>query len=104
MTNTTQNTNYLTNKAGRIYIARNGQITVFCLDNGEKWFCNNLMLAQTIHRGPVDGYWMNSIDFAGSFSDYFTFGMVYDEVDRPHYPAADPIVAMTEKQIEKLRK
>jgi len=100
---TTQRLDYLQGKTGRIYAARRGTILVFLFDTGESWFCNTQDMTEIIHQGPVKNYWEQGIDFAGGFSDYFTFGMAYDEEDRPHYPKANPIVPITEQHIEKLK-
>lgn len=100
---TTQHLNYLRGKTGRIYAARKGSILVFLLDNGESWFCNTQCPGVTITAGPVKQYWAGAIDFAGGFSDYFAFGMAYDETDRPEYPKAEPIIPINAERIEKLK-
>lgn len=100
---TTKIDKHLEGKIGRIYVARKGTIMVFVLDNGETWFCNTLVAASVVHKGPVPEYWQHSIDFAGGFSTYFIFGLAYDETDRPFYPPAEPINPLTPVLIEKLK-
>ena len=94
---------YLEGKKGRIFAARRGTILVCLLDNGESWFFNCTTPSRAIHQGPVRDYWAHSIDFAGSFSDYFAFGMIYDAEDESHYPAATPIIPLTPQYIDKLK-
>jgi len=94
---------YLSGKTGRIYIARRGTITVYLLANGESWFASNACPSVAIFKGPVPQYWQSSIDFAGGFSDYFTTGMILDETDSPFYPPANPLNAITDAMMEKLK-
>ena len=100
---TTINQSYLQGKNGRIYIARKGTIMVFLLENGESWFCNCASPGSTITQGPVSDYWIHSIDWAGNFSDYFTFIMAFDSEDKPHYPKCQPSESLTPVRIEKLK-
>jgi len=100
---TSKHSTYLQGKPGRIYIARRGTITVYLLSNGESWFANNVSPSGAIFKGPVPQYWQSSIDFAGSFSDYFTAGMILDETNSPFYPPAEPINEIADDMICKLK-
>lgn len=93
---------YLRGKRGRIYIARRGTITVFLLDDGSSYFCNNLACSNVMTIGPVLSYWVHSIDFAGGFSDYFTAGLQYDTEHKSFYPDVPPLNSLTVEQIKKL--
>jgi hypothetical protein len=95
--------NDLRGKTGRIYIARKGTITVIVLDDGKTYWCNNTSFAQQMFSPVAPDYWIHSIDWAGNFSDYMVMGMIPDGVDQDFYPAADPLVPITEANITKLR-
>lgn len=61
------------NKIGEIYVAREGTVMIFIIDG-------NTYLMSTINDSavkvnPSPEYWIHSIDWAGGFSDYFTYQM-----------------------------
>lgn len=92
----------LKGRKGRIYIARQGTITVIVLDDGTRLWANNSDGSQVFCERLVDAYWVHSIDGAGSFSHYMVNRLAYDTDDKPFYPDAKPLVAMTPGQVEKL--
>jgi hypothetical protein len=92
----------LSGRKGRIYVARQGTITVVVLDDGLKLWTNNSVTSTMFSDKLVDGYWIHSIDFAGSYSDYMVNRLVYDTDDKPFYPPAEPLSPLTPERIEKL--
>lgn len=97
--NYTEFYDYARGRKGSIYTARRGTVMVFCIDDGKTY-----LLSTTAYNGKVvidqtPGYWCHSIDFAGSFSTYFTYGII--PAEQMPYPAR-PIVEMTDEQRAKL--
>jgi hypothetical protein len=91
-------------RTGRIYIARGATLMVIIFDDGSKiWNSvpNPGLLFST--KELSDGYWVAGIDRLGGFSDHMANGILYDEVDRPFYPKAKPILPITSEYIEKLK-
>jgi len=85
-------------KTGTIYYARKGTVTVFCVDD-QTYLVNNSAANGRVVVNPSALYWANSIDWAGGFSDYFTFGL-YPAKDMPY--KADPILPITPELRAKL--
>ena len=93
--------NYARGHHGSIYTARKGSVLVFCLDDGHTYMLSTTAANGKVIVDPVADYWIHSIDFAGSFGDYFTFGIVpWADADMPYQ--ADPIVKITDAQRAKL--
>lgn len=90
---------FLHGKVGEIYTARKGTVTVFIVD-GTKYMINNYSQNGRVIENPADAYWIHSIDFSGSFSAYYTFGMIPPET--PTYDI-EPIVPLTDANIKKLK-
>lgn len=98
-----KNKDFLKGKLGRIYVARNINITVFVLHDGDVWFTNNNSILQVIRRCVNQNYWINSIDWAGSYPTYLIYGIAYDEENREFYPFAKPISPMSDEQKSHLK-
>jgi hypothetical protein len=86
-------------KTGTIYVARNGTVSVYDIE-GNTYLINNNAAPAGVMKNPSDTYWKNSIDWSGSFGDYYANGM-YPE-DKPRYNAK-PILPITKEEKEKLR-
>jgi len=85
-------------KAGSVYIARKGTVTVVEIE-GATYILNNFAGFAVVET-DADWYWVNSIDWAGGFNDYFALGMYPD--DNPRIKA-DPIIPITVEQKEHLK-
>lgn len=92
----------LRGKKGRMYVARTGSVIVAVLDSGDTYFTNCLAPTKAWVKCVSQAYWQNSIDWACGFSEHFTFGVVYDQNDKPFYPCARMLVSMTQYQMDKL--
>ena len=90
---------FLAGKTGTIYYARKGTVTVFCVEDDQTYLVNNTTANGRVVVNPSASYWANSIDWAGGFSDYFTFGL-YPAQDMPY--KADPILPITPELRAKL--
>ena len=101
--NYTEFYNYARGHHGSIYTARKGSVMVFCLDDGHEYMLSTTAANGKVVVDAVKDYWCHSIDFAGNFGDYFTFGIVpWADADMPY--KASPIVEMTSAQIAKLQR
>jgi len=89
----------ISGQTGTIYIARNGSVMVFDIDNGETYM-QNCVGGGGVSVNPADQYWCNSIDFSGSFSFYRTWGVVPS--GSPRFQAK-PLVEISEEQMLKLK-
>lgn len=83
----TQNFDYLVGKVGRIYVAREGTVSVYALDNGETWLHPNGSISNAIFSEPAPNYWQDSAQ-EGAKYQYLTMQMTRDETDKPHYVSA----------------
>lgn len=92
--------NFAKGKTGYIYAARQGSVLIVVIDG------KSYMLSTTADNGKVvenhvPDYWCHSIEHAGGFTDYFTFGMVPGPDELMPYPAR-PIIPITDTQRAKL--
>lgn len=101
--NYTEFYNYARGHKGAIYVARRGTVMVFCIDDGHTYLLSTTADNGKVVVDPVSDYWCHSIDFAGGFGDYFTFGIVpLAEDDMPY--KARPIMEITSDQLAKLQR
>lgn len=92
---------YARGHKGAIYTARRGTVMSFVIDDGHTYLLSTTASNGKVIIDPVKEYWCNSIDFAGSFGCYFTYGVVPLDDDEMPYQA-DPIVKITPEQRKKL--
>jgi hypothetical protein len=82
------NSNRLT---GRLYVARNGTITVFQREDGQAFFCDNLTAALRWNKCVKD-YWFHSVDWEEAPYAYKIKGIVRDMDPKMIYPKASFII------------
>lgn len=89
-------------KRGTIYTCRMGTYMAFCLDGGATYLLSTLTDNGRVIKNPSPEFWAGAIDFAGSYSTYFTYRIMPVPTHKMPYKA-DPILPITRKQIEKLK-
>ena len=70
---TSQFLEFARNKIGEIYVARNGTVMIFIINNNT--YLLSAVADSCVIVNPADNYWIHSIDWSGGFSDYFAHQM-----------------------------
>jgi hypothetical protein len=86
-------------KTGEIYIARKGTAMIFIID-GNTYLLSTTDDNNVVKVNPSPEYWTHSIDWAGGFSEYFTYQMCPPE--NLTYQAK-PIVPIKPEHLDKLK-
>lgn len=93
-------------KTGTIYTCRKGTYMAFCIEDAGKsvgtFLLSTLVTNGRVIKNPAPEFWVNSIDFSGSFSTYLTFG-VMPVINRKMPYKARPVVPISLKQRDRLR-
>jgi hypothetical protein len=84
MSKATQTFEYLVGKTGRIYVARNGTVTVYVLSNGETWLHHNGSVNSVIFADPAPAFWQGEAK-EGHRYQYLTMQMERDSDNNPSY-------------------
>ena len=84
MSKPTQTFEYLVGKKGRVYVARNGTVSVFVLESGETWLHQNTGISDVIFADPAPAYWRGEAT-EGHRYQYLTMQMERDSDNKPFY-------------------
>jgi hypothetical protein len=84
MSKPTQTFEYLAGKKGRIYVSRNGTVSIYVLSNGETWLHQNTGATNVIFADPAPAYWRGEATEAQRYQ-YLTMQIERDSDNKPAY-------------------
>ncbi len=80
---------YLVGKKGRIYVARNGTVSIYVLSEGEVWLHNNGYVNSVIFADPAPAFWQGEAQECARYV-YQSLQMERDQDDsNPFYLTAN---------------